>query len=311
MLAVSAFLAPLAVSAQTKVVVIPLAGDDIMPPPAAPLASESPASSDYTQVKSTTFSGTQIVTSVIDKKTGLEWQYKDGNTPRAWDDAVSYCSGLSLGSGDLTDWRLPEVFELQSIVKYGASSPAINTTEFASSVNDASYWSASSYASHSVSAWFVDFSDGSISADFKAKIPASNYVRCVRGGSNHYPLLMDNGDGTVTDLATGLMWQQTDDNTARALSDANTHCTSLSLAGKNDWRLPNIKELASIVDYRQPPGGSNPVIDARVFPGAIASVYWSASSYASDPTNTWSVTFSSGHVVRAPSTNTLYVRCVR
>jgi hypothetical protein len=59
----------------------------------------------------------------------------------------------------------------------------------------------------------------------------------------------DNGDGTVTDNVTGLMWQQEDDDTTRTWDEACSYCDELALAGYSDWRLASKKELMSIVDY--------------------------------------------------------------
>ena len=150
--------------AANKVVVIPMAGDDIIPSPFRPLTAASPPDTDYTITANT----------VVDKKTGLEWQRLDDDTTRTWDVAMTYCSDLTLDSK--TDWRLPEVSELQSIVKYDASSPAINGVAFPGT-NSSYYWSASSYAAFSSSAWRVNFNVGNVSASDKT---GSYYVRCVR-----------------------------------------------------------------------------------------------------------------------------------
>jgi len=64
------------------------------------------------------------------------------------------------------------------------------------------------------------------------------------------PAYRDNGDGTITDLNTGLMWQKTPDSGTRSWEDAKEYAQSLSLAGREDWRLPTIKELFSIADFR-------------------------------------------------------------
>ena len=116
-----------------------------------------------------------------------------------------------------------------------------------------------------------------------------------------------NGDGTVTDVATGLMWQQQDDGIIRDHPDAITFCQNLSLAGQADWRLPNIKELTSLVDYRQ----FNPAIDAAAFPNTSSSIYWSASSRASISVSAWFVGFNDGGVESRNKTSDLFVRCVR
>jgi hypothetical protein len=107
-----------------------------------------------------------------------------------------------------------------------------------------------------------------------------------------------NGDGTVTDNCTGLMWQQ---RTADVNSDGQStsedvipwcsalnFCLNLGLAGHTDWRLPNVRELESIVDY----GRVNPAI-APVFSSLIGR-YWSSTSFEGRPEAAWLVEFFGG-----------------
>jgi len=63
-------------------------------------------------------------------------------------------------------------------------------------------------------------------------------------------ILMDNGDGTITDKRTGLMWQGAEDGTKHNYSDALAYCRSLELAGHNGWRLPRKEELAALSTER-------------------------------------------------------------
>ena len=56
----------------------------------------------------------------------------------------------------------------------------------------------------------------------------------------------NNGDGTITDLNTGLMWQQTPSSSSFSWQEAANYCDSLGLAGYSDWRMPTLKELFSI-----------------------------------------------------------------
>ena len=111
---------------------------------------------------------------------------------------------------------------------------------------------------------------------------------------------IDNGDGTVTDTCTGLMWQQdtadvngdgqsTDQDFVRWCA-ALAYCENLSFAGHDDWRLPNVRELQSIVDY----GRFGPSIDP-VF-GALSLGYWSSTSLADSPASGWYVNFLAGHI---------------
>jgi len=77
------------------------------------------------------------------------------------------------------------------------------------------------------------------------------YVR----GNETYGIndLVDNGDGTITDNATGLMWMQNDNGEGLNWEEALNYAENLDYAGYSDWRLPNIKELQSIVDYAHSP----------------------------------------------------------
>lgn len=116
-----------------------------------------------------------------------------------------------------------------------------------------------------------------------------------------------NGDGTVTDVATGLIWQQQDDAIVRTHAEAIIYCESLNLAGVSDWRLPNIKELASIIDYRS----DSPAIDVVAFP-ETRQTYWSATLAASNTDLAWFVFFVGGTVqVILKDTSSLLSRCVR
>jgi hypothetical protein len=112
---------------------------------------------------------------------------------------------------------------------------------------------------------------------------------------------VDNDDGTVTDNCTGLMWQKdtadvSDDGQVGsrgdtlAWCDAVNYCDELSFAGHDDWRLPNARELQSIVDY----GRREPAIDP-VF-GALPEYYWSSTSYAETPDDAWGIGFNVGYL---------------
>ena len=117
----------------------------------------------------------------------------------------------------------------------------------------------------------------------------------------------DHGNGTVTDGATGLVWQQQDDDRTRSWVDALAYCEGLDFAGRSDWRLPNIRELESIVNATT----YNPAIDETDFPNTNSSGYWSSTSGASYSDDAWYVYFHDGHVYYGYRSNGYYVRCVR
>ena len=117
---------------------------------------------------------------------------------------------------------------------------------------------------------------------------------------------IDNGDGTVTDMVTGLMWQQL---TVGKMNweDAIAYCENLILAGYDDWRLPNLKELTFIVDYTR----HDPSINRTYFPNTMPFVYWSSSPYAGHSYHAWLVNFYYGGVYNGAKAGHYYVRCVR
>jgi hypothetical protein len=87
------------------------------------------------------------------------------------------------------------------------------------------------------------------------------------------------------------MWQQQDDNITRAWTVAIGYCESSTLAGYDDWRLPNIMELDSIVDLSR----YNPAIDSAHFPNTNGSFYWSSTTIAYNSGYAWGMDFGDGY----------------
>lgn len=290
-------------SAQNKVVVIPLTKIVQAPiEPYAPVTAPSPSNTDYTVGFFT----------VTDNVTDLIWQKEDDNIPRTWDEAWDYCQGLEHPPmKSLTDWRLPRIDELATIVNYNNENPAINSYAFPNT-NFSSYWSATTIANDSGFALAIDFSSGTSSGsveDGSSNKLSENYVRCVRQSSIGQNAFENNGDGTVTDLATGLMWQREDDNAQRSWSNAASFCQGLILGDKEDWRMPNIKELQSIIDTTI--NYPNPAIDTATFPSTDTTCYWSATSFASGSSLAWCVDFEDGETLSNGAGGFFFVRCVR
>ncbi len=130
----------------------------------------------------------------------------------------------------------------------------------------------------------------------------------------HAARFVNNGDGTVTDTRTGLVWEQkTDDGGLRDKDntynwkDALAYCENLTLGGQTDWRLPTIKELASLVDL----SSYNPSIDTDYFPNTVSSYYWSSSTDAYYTYYAWGVNFYDGYDGWHNKSYGYYVRAVR
>ena len=148
------------------------------------------------------------------------------------------------------------------------------------------------------------------------------YLGSFHGQDGQYSILppsyTDNGDGTVTDNVTGLMWMRCPagtegtfcekgepqrENWAKALS----FCSRLSLAGYNDWRLPNVRELASIVSY----GRYDPAIDTTHFPSCPSERAWTGTTFETNARNAWFVHFGFGYVGTGEKAEGRIVRAVR
>ncbi|WCE31562.1 Lcl domain-containing protein [Vibrio sp. SCSIO 43137] len=208
----------------------------------------------------------------------------------SYQDALEYAESLRFGG--YSDWRLPTIKELYSLILFDGQDPsgisqsgkvelipfidtryfAVNggDTEAGERLIDGQFVSATKYVSTTMkrdeTVFGVNFIDGRIKG-YGMNHPRIGektfYVLVVRGNPDYgLNQFVDNRDGTISDRATGLLWQQNDSQTAMNFSDALNYCENLSLAGSDQWRLPNIKELQSIVDYsRSPDTSSSAAID--------------------------------------------------
>ncbi|MCP4232037.1 MAG: DUF1566 domain-containing protein [Aestuariibacter sp.] len=258
--------------------------------------------------------------SVIDTVTGLIWTQTpdlDGSGTINVDDklspdaAITYCSNLTLDGR--SDWRLPTIKQQYSLMQFTGGDPSgyngtdtsvltpflddsvfgvgFGDTSASERVIDGQYATTTIYTSTTMNGnptmFGVNFVDGRIkgyptSSDF--------YVLCVAGntsyGENDFT---DNGNSTISDAATGLMWQQADYHSTN-WQDAINYCESASTATHNDWRLPNVKELHSLVDYGRSPDATasaaiDPLFTASSFTNEGGYLdwgsYWSSTTHAS------------------------------
>jgi hypothetical protein len=214
---------------------------------------------------------------VTDLNTDLMWQKTPPAGHYSWQEAAKYASELELAGHD--DWRMPTMKELYSLVDFSGSTrtmtPYVNTEYFdfnypntsrGHRIIDAQYWSSNKYVGTTMrgdrSAFGFNFADGRIKSypTGQGRGPTKrSFIRCVRGregyGENEF---IDNGDGTVSDAATGLMWTKSDSGTTGNWEQALDYAENLEYAGYDDWRLPNAKELLSIVDYTRAPDAIDP-----------------------------------------------------
>jgi len=116
---------------------------------------------------------------------------------------------------------------------------------------------------------------------------------------------IDNGNGTVTDTKTNLMWWKKGTDIAYDWQQAVGYCKDLAFYGHSDWRLPTIEELFSIIDHGRHDPAINPVFKCK------SSNYWSSTTYTDYPSNAWYVYFSYGGVHNYSKSYGSYVRAVR
>lgn len=241
---------------------------------------------------------------VRDEKTGLEWKQQTNSTRYTWFQADNYCNSLTFPSGGYTDWRLPTAQELATIIDLGRGDPAIDPVF--DMAMETRYWSADSRVDNSAYAWLVNFGSGWIRSDTDVKTTTLS-VRPVRG-PYYGPVsaFVANGDGTVSDPDTGLIWQQ-DGSALENWDDAVACIEDLNAdvyLGYDDWRLPTRNELQSLLDY----GYANP---ATSFPNIGSVGYWSSTTLSGDTDLAWEVHFQYGDAYARNKASNYYVRAVR
>lgn len=261
---------------------------------------------------------------VTDLNTDLMWQQNPGSK-KTFDQAVAGASKCKIGGH--TDWRLPTIKELYSLILFSGTDPDPMSTgtsaqrpfidakhfkfQYGNSRNggrviDSQYATSTIYRSTTMNGnktmFGVNFADGRIKGypvgGTRGRKEKTYYVMYVRGnteyGKNDF---VDNRDGTITDNATGLTWMKVDSGKLKAGStkdgkmnwqQALDWAENLEYAGHSDWRLPNAKELHSIVDYSRCPDVTNSAAIDQVFDTTQITnqggkpdypYYWTSSSH--------------------------------
>jgi len=243
---------------------------------------------------------------VKDNVTGLIWEIKttngsihDADNKYNWYNAQNnFINQLNtMNFGGFCDWRLPTIKELMSITNKKATTFSLSTTTNF-------YWSCTNHIIYTTQAWVVNFGGPNFSYHSKSD---TYYVRAVRGGQ--IGTFIDNGNATVTDTATGLMWQKGTVCDRVRWEEAIRYCENLSLDGYDDWRLPNINELLSLVDYNS----YMPTIDILFFPDTLSSdFYWSSTTCLEIIEKALVLSFTMGLLRNSSKSNSSgYVRAVR
>jgi hypothetical protein len=218
-----------------------------------------------------------------------------------------------------TDWRLPSIKEAYSLILFSGEdisgfegtsaegfTPFIDTDYFefgygdldaGERLIDAQFATTAKYVSTTMNGqetmFGTNLADGRIKGYGLMMGPVAKtfYVLYVRENTDYgINDFSDNGDGTITDNATGLMWKQDDSGEGMLWENALSYAENYEYAGYSDWRLPNTKELQSIIDYTRSPATSNSAAIDPLFnctqitnEGSVADYpyFWSSTTHAS------------------------------
>jgi len=252
---------------------------------------------------------------MTDNLTGLMWTKNANlsNSTMTWDEALDYCNNLTLGG--YSDWRLPNINELESLFNADEYNVVqwFNAQGFIN-VQYIYYWSSTTYAYLPGMAWLVEIAAGIVTpvgkssgfcvwpvrAEEDSSYPAliwrtgqtSTYATgddgdLRRGVSWPAQRFADHGNGIVTDSLTGLIWTKNANlpKGTRTWQGALDYVKGMNAGdyenfGYRDWRLPNRKELYSLIDYSQ----NNPALPAgHPFTNVqtVYTFYWSSTTWAS------------------------------
>ena len=308
---------------------------------------------------------------VTDNLTGLTWlQSTACFAPTTWTNALAEVNALASGTCGLADgssagqWRLPNINELESLIDASASTPALPANNHLGGLGNGIYWSSTSYfggEAGSPNAWAIRFSDGRYMNDSASnlKATANNAVWAVKGsgggavklqstgmyvvfvsgddGSQQagvpltYPRWLDNGDGTITDTVTGLIWlKQADcingqwaDAIAAVNSLASGQCGLSDRSTAGGWRMPNRNEMQSLSDRMENNHAdffdqtytwkaSQTLYQAPIFTNfKTFQYYWTSTTNAADTSEAWTVFSCDFGVYDMSKTSTGYTLAVR
>ncbi|MFA6010000.1 MAG: DUF1566 domain-containing protein [Desulfobacteraceae bacterium] len=218
---------------------------------------------------------------VTEKASGLMWNGVLSGSG-TWNDSVSFWNSTT--SCGYTDWRLPTEAEVGSLLEIIESDPSLNLSDYFTLTHlYTTYWSYT--LSTSKASYAVYFSLSSGQAGIQG-INSGLYSLGVRG--TMLSRFIDNGDGTVLDSKTGLMWLKENGNNGEkmAFTGALSSCNDLTFAGYSDWRLPSRNELLSLLDAAIHSWDDY----VQAFPGT-GDLYWTSSSSSALTQNAWQINF--------------------
>lgn len=217
------------------------------------------------------------------------------------------------------DWRLPKLLELQSLLNFGiATGMMIDQSVFVFAGGYSSTWTSTTVAGDPESKWVVNFYVGSVGYRDGFTLAHARLVHGTPVDDSSERYVADGGE--VSDPLTGLVWRRCSEGQSWT---AGTSCSgavtrldwkaALAHAQAETartgvlWRLPNAKELSSLVDRTR----KRPSIDSTLFPNTPSSRYWSSTPYVLDEDSVYMFEFAEGSGSITYTTERLALRLVR
>ena len=210
---------------------------------------------------------------VIDSITGLTW-YRLPGEPQIYETATKYCDVLP------GDYRLPTRIELVSLLDFRADSPARIDQDVFPDIEPAPYWTSSAYGTDAFAYWSVNFCAGCPSdPPLLSRHALGNAgAFCVKSEGEPFAVgpfeIAGEENRFVRDTRTGLMWMKQVPETGDIWVDAADTCLKALDGGYGDFRLPNTKELATLVDEKKSNNGGSALHD--VFEVGSNRMLWSS-----------------------------------
>lgn len=235
---------------------------------------------------------------VTDSVTDLVWELDPPYVQSVFSDAAARCEALELGGE--TDWRLPALLELVTLLDAGnvQAWPSV----FEGIPNSSHFWTATPVAElGSIYAIATNFPEVTAFPEGGG----GNIVvhRCVRGVGSSGELRVEGN--TVVDDRTNLVWESDAAPTPLSWHDALARCETLELAGLGEWRLPSVKELYSIIDATQ----SDPAI-SPLFATRSSAAFWTSTPGRGNSTSAHLISFFRGAGIGDVFTELHDSRCV-
>lgn len=265
---------------------------------------------------------------VLDRLTGLFWTRNatPGELPMTCREARGFVAGMNRDRAQgFSDWRLPNRRELRSLVSHQTRRPALPEGHPFANVFAGWYWSATSAAGAPAHAWYVDMDGGRMFYGGKDQsflvwpvrgkshvLPATGQTLCYDDKGAVVPCAGTGQDGefrmgltwpaprfhareeTVLDRLTGLVWRRDASLSPGGVTWQGALATValLNLKAGEDWRLPNINELESLVDS----AAANPALSPDHPFAQVRDVYWSSTTSLYEPDWAWALYLDKGAV---------------